>query len=235
MTEAEWLAATDPVAMLEIVQDGTSDRKLRLLACAACRRVWDAMGDERSQDAVVAAERFADGSLPAAVFDEVRNAVVEAYHEHSRPSNEVANAVMLAACIVTLDSLMPSKDVAPSYLLDVLDVLRCTAVAAQRPGEPAAQADLFREIFGNPFRPVTPDPAWLTSTVTALSRQMYVDRAFDRMPILADALQDAGCDNDDVLSHCRGAGPHVRGCWVLDWVLREEQTPRTRRPPADGP
>jgi hypothetical protein len=78
-------------------------------------------------------------------------------------------------------------------------------------------------IFGNPFRPVTLDPAWRTSDVLALARGIYEERAFDRMPILADALQDAGCDNDDILSHCRDtATPHARGCWVVDLVLGKE-------------
>jgi hypothetical protein len=79
--------------------------------------------------------------------------------------------------------------------------------------------DLLRCIFGNPFRPVTVDPEWLTSTVVALARGIYEERAFGRLPILADALQDVGCDNDDVLNHCRGVGPHARGCWVVDLVL----------------
>jgi hypothetical protein len=79
---------------------------------------------------------------------------------------------------------------------------------------------IFREIFGNPFRPVAFDPSWLTSDVLALARGIYDERAFDRMPILADALQDAGCTNEDVLTHCRGANYlHVRGCWVVDLVL----------------
>ena len=80
-------------------------------------------------------------------------------------------------------------------------------------------AELLRDIFGNPVRPVALDPAWLSSDVVALARGIYDERAFDRMPILADALQDAGCTNDDILSHCRGDGPHVRGCWVVDLVL----------------
>src|SRR5262245_19189484 len=63
------------------------------------------------------------------------------------------------------------------------------------------------------------DPNWLTSTVVDLARGIYEERAFDRLPILADALQDAGCDNDDLLGHCRGPGPHARGCWVVDLVL----------------
>ncbi|MBN9121064.1 MAG: hypothetical protein J0I06_18250 [Planctomycetes bacterium] len=74
-------------------------------------------------------------------------------------------------------------------------------------------------MFGNPFRPVAFDPAWLTSTVIALAAGIYEDKAFDRMPILADALQDAGCDSTDILNHCRGSGPHVRGCWVVDLIL----------------
>ena len=81
----------------------------------------------------------------------------------------------------------------------------------------------FYEIFGNPFRPVTFDPAWRTSTVFALAQGIYDDKAFDRMPILADALQDADCDNDDILNHLRDAtAPHVRGCWALDLVLGKE-------------
>lgn len=85
--------------------------------------------------------------------------------------------------------------------------------------EAGTQAALIRCIFGNPFRPITFDPAWRTSDVVALARGIYDDRAFDRMPILADALQDAGCNSDDILAHCRGSGPHARGCWVVDLVL----------------
>ncbi len=81
------------------------------------------------------------------------------------------------------------------------------------------QAAILRDIFGNPFRTAPLDPVWLTSTVVALAEGIYADRAFDRMPILADALQDAGCDNDDILNHCRQPGEHVRGCWVVDLVL----------------
>lgn len=84
------------------------------------------------------------------------------------------------------------------------------------------QCDLLRDIFGNPFRPVAFSPEWRTDTALSLARQMYDARGFGAMPILADALQDAGCDNEDVLSHCRGASPHVRGCWVIDLVLAKE-------------
>jgi hypothetical protein len=78
---------------------------------------------------------------------------------------------------------------------------------------------ILRCVFGNPFRPVAVDPNWLTSTVLALAQGIYEERAFDRLPILADALQDAGCDNEDILNHCRDIGPHARGCCVVDLVL----------------
>jgi hypothetical protein len=81
------------------------------------------------------------------------------------------------------------------------------------------RVSLLRDIFGNPFRPVAFDPSWRTSTAVALASQMYESREFSAMPILADALQDAGCEDADILGHCRGPGPHVRGCWVVDLVL----------------
>src|SRR5262249_31616753 len=86
-------------------------------------------------------------------------------------------------------------------------------------------AGLLREIVGNPFHPVTLNPAWLTwndGTVPKVAQAIYDDRAFDRMPILADALEDAGCTDQAILDHCRGPGEHVRGCWVVDLLLGKE-------------
>jgi hypothetical protein len=84
------------------------------------------------------------------------------------------------------------------------------------------QCDLARDVFGNPFRPASLDPVWRSSTVVALAEGIYAERAFDRLPILADALQDAGCEDLDVLGHCRGEEPSVRGCWVVDLLLGKE-------------
>ncbi len=85
--------------------------------------------------------------------------------------------------------------------------------------EQLAQSLLLHDIFGNPFHPVAFDPAWRTEAVVGPARGVYEDRAFDRLPVLADALEDAGCADAAVLAHCRGPGPHVRGCWVVDLVL----------------
>jgi hypothetical protein len=102
------------------------------------------------------------------------------------------------------------------------DVRRLPEYTDARAAERRKQCVMLREIFGNPFRPATLHPSWLTHTVRMLAEGIYADRAFDRLPILADALQDAGCENWDILNHCRGEGPHVRGCWVVDQVLKKE-------------
>lgn len=91
-----------------------------------------------------------------------------------------------------------------------------------RRGRPLLHCQRIRDIFGNPFRPVSVDPSWRTSNVLALAQQMYDTRDFSPMPILGDALQDSGCENDDILNHCRSDGPHVRGCWVVDTLLGKE-------------
>ena len=88
------------------------------------------------------------------------------------------------------------------------------------------QAAMLRDIFGNPFRPApTLDPAWLKwhdATIPRLAQQMYDSRDFSSMPILADALEEAGCTSGEILEHCRGPGPHCRGCWVVDLILEKE-------------
>jgi hypothetical protein len=92
--------------------------------------------------------------------------------------------------------------------------------------ERAAQSQLLRDVFGNPFRPVTPDPDWLTPTVVSLAQAAYDERQLPegtldpaRLSVLADALEDAGCTDAELLGHLRGPGPHIRGCWVLDLLL----------------
>jgi hypothetical protein len=102
----------------------------------------------------------------------------------------------------------------------LLDVLR---EAGEDPAiEEKAQCDLIRDIFGNPFRPVTFASAWRTDSAVSIARTMYDSHDLSAMPILADAIEDAGCDSEEILGHCRGPGPHVRGCWALDLILGKE-------------
>jgi hypothetical protein len=93
------------------------------------------------------------------------------------------------------------------------------AFAEAKALEQEHEAAVLRDLVGPAFQPVAVEPGWRAPTVTALARGIYEERAFDRLPILADALMDAGCDREAVLAHCRGPGPHLRGCWVVDCLL----------------
>ena len=102
---------------------------------------------------------------------------------------------------------------------DEAEVIRLPGYVRALAGERVGQTARLHDIFGNPFRPIIFSPSWRTSTAIAIAAQMYESRNFGAMPILADALQDAGCDDEDVLSHCREPREHVRGCWVVDLLL----------------
>jgi hypothetical protein len=215
MTETEWLACTDPQPMLEFLRGKASDRKLRLFACACCRRIWHLLTDERSRKAVDVGEKCADGETT----DEEQFNAYEA----------ACDAKDDAWCGAYENSNFPA--VTASYVLahnpDVASIARTASLAGddsrvQQLEKVAVQCNLLRDIFGNPFRPVTVSPNWLTPAARYLAQAIYDDRAFDRMPILADALEDAGCTNADILNHCRQPGEHCRGCWVVDLLLGKE-------------
>jgi hypothetical protein len=200
MTEAEWLACENPDPMLEFLRGKASDRKLRLFAVGCCRMKWESLTDETSRHAVVLSEKFADGAVSRQALKKIRRTAWERRFPVLAGWHAADLWAWQAACTA-------ASSIAPQ-------------IGTER-GEPGmrSQCDLLRDIFGNPFRPVTLDPSWLTSTVTSLAQAIYADRAFDRLPILADTLEDAGCTNQEILAHCRGGGEHVRGCWVVDLLL----------------
>jgi hypothetical protein len=216
MTESEWLACDDAQPMLDYLEGKASQRKLRLFASACCRQVWRWVTDEHSQAAVEVAEQFADGAAAARQLKtaERKAAVVASYlASHASVATRMSEwAIRDAAAAV---SHLARKRFSPE------GVARLTRSAiAATPDKPNDQAGLLRDLFANPFRPIVFDPAWRTETAVALARQMYESPDFSAMPILADALQDAGCECDEVLTHCRDPkGSHVRGCWVLDLAL----------------
>jgi hypothetical protein len=213
MTEAEWLECANLRSGLKYLRRPPGDRKLRLFLCACCRRVWDLLGD-KCHTAVEIAQRLADGMA----------------------SEEEMTAARIAAkadrkCYGVYFAYAPR----PTFA-DVAQSARNLAYcASQRTGtqgadqrlaaEQVAQRSLLHDLFGNPFRPVQFDSAWLTwkdGTVRKIAQAIYHEFAFDRMPILADALEDAGCGDGDILRHCREPGEHVRGCWVIDLLLGKE-------------
>jgi hypothetical protein len=239
MTEAEWFACGDAREILGRTQHSFSARKLRLFAVACCRCSRQLLLNATLRQAVDVAERFADGQVTAeelaAAYEQANEIARELYDgESEREIRRWAEAV--AVLNATNPFTEPWR--AASAAGDAVWQIR--RAAPHRNVDPRLVA-LLRDIFGNPFRPLNPewimadvaesirslpqfanlrfDPAWLTSDVVGLARGIYEDRAFDRMPILADALQDAGCNNDDVLAHCREPNEHVRGCWVVDLVL----------------
>jgi hypothetical protein len=217
VTEAEWFAAASP--MLEFLKGKASDRKLRLFAAACCRVVWSSLTHERSRQAVGVAEQFADGLVDDSVLTRAHSMALDAlarYQEVLLRGRKLINRDGETLIERRLRLAAQSAHVHKPFLIGRVRWIE------RDPDLSLSSPILLREIVGNPFRPVSVNQSWLTSTVLALATGIYADRAFDRMPILADALQDAGCVNEDVLTHCRGPGPHVRGCWVIDLLLGKE-------------
>jgi hypothetical protein len=179
-------------------------RKRRLYLAAMCRRFWADL-PAPAQAAVEAAEGFADGWLSAADLGAAHQA-----HLHAHAAAAVQHGKRWAR---TRDCLLSGAALAAA------DPTGCRLVAATGREVVPAAAALLRDIFGDRFRPVAFDPGWRTSDVVRLARGVYDERAFDRLPALADALEHAGCVDGELLGHCRGPGPHNRGCWAIDLVL----------------
>jgi hypothetical protein len=219
MTEQEWLACNDPALMLEHLRGKVSDRKLRLFAVACCRRIMHLLEDRSSREAVEVAELAMEGLVTTSERQAAATVALDVVTEMAvRRSNRTVDGVPSAwECAAHAAWLAANDSVNAEAVAN--RVQRAAGSDAQK----AWQVSALRDIFGPfPFRPVTITPAWRTSNVTALAQSIYDDRAFDRLPILADALEDAGCDGSDILNHCRQPGEHVRGCWVVDLVLGKE-------------
>jgi hypothetical protein len=226
LTAEEWDACRYPGTMLPHLRTA-SPRKLRLFVCACCRRAWDAMFDERSKRVVEAAEQWADGRMTARDLKPIQLAACLA--QKPKPfDHTILNRVNIPkAYSRDFRYYFAARAARSAGVLRKTWVVNTAWAAAQAAGirsvgaEHIAQANLVRDIFGNPFRtPAAFSPRWRTDTAVALANQMYESRDFSAMPILADALQDAGCDSEEVLNHCRDASlTHVRGCWVVDLVL----------------
>jgi hypothetical protein len=229
MTEAEWLACTDPGPMLLQLEGRITDRKLRLYGCGCVRRVWHLLAKERSCRAVEVSERFTDGLAS----EEERAAAEEAAREAEDFAVGGLPGGYAAAMAATAAVCQYGAADLPMYvgLSYGFGWHAANAESETRRGyDPAAharaeagQAALLRELFGPlPFRPVGVPASvrvWNGGTLVRLARAIYDGRRFGDMPVLADALEEAGCDNADLLAHCRQSGEHVRGCWVVDLLL----------------
>ena len=222
--EKQWLAAKQPLH-LWYHRFARDPRKRRLVVCACARRVLPLLqNDPRAVALIEACERHADSpkkAAPAAwkAVVAARKLVREFEREIGRERAGRMRRLGAAYAVNWASDAAPSN---AALMFGLARGARRDQPVTRGVSEATAQITIFRDVFGNPFRPVTFSPAWRTDTAVALARTMYDNHDFSAMPILADALQDAGCDNADILDHCRGPGPHVRGCWVVDLVLGKE-------------
>jgi hypothetical protein len=226
MNEGAWLSDTDTQPMLEFVKGRTTDRKLRLFAVACCRRLLRAVRvDLRDARAVEVAERYADGESTAGELEAAARYVPGPPSARRTAAFACRDAASLDAGAVVADCAAGNAAwAAGEHAASLVGATNDSpAFAAGRAAELLAQAALLRDILGPvPFRPFQIDPAWRTPTVLCLATALYEERRFDDMPMLADALEEAGCQDETILAHCRGPGPHARGCWVVDALLRKE-------------
>lgn len=218
LDEQSWLNSKDPKALLGHCVRSANDRKLRRFAIAMCNHCppRGMFGPEQLQSA----ERFAEGKA----------GIEELCRSHS---SLYASGGWLRLSVGP--TLLSAVSRSPDYLAnDILALLfewfhspphRRSLFVPDGTSDEALEryqhllADFVRDIFGNPFQPTVVDPRWLSSSVIDIARAMYAERAFERMPILGDALMDAGCDSEEVINHCQAQLPHVRGCWLVDRLL----------------
>jgi hypothetical protein len=207
MTEADWLTYTDPTPMVDYLRGHAGGHRLPLFALACCQRSRDLLAGS-----IRVPEQAADRLVREAdrLAEEAERQVGWAALSESDPLNDGDQIAFTALCALSLP------------LSVVLQSVRVNAIVEAQAAEKAALCCLLRDIIGNPFVPLTVERAWLTPKVVRLARAIFKQRAFDRLPKLADALEDAGCGNFTILAHCRGCGPHVRGCWVVD-LLRGQR------------
>jgi hypothetical protein len=241
MHPSEWTTCADTDPMFRLLQrrkQRPSARKQRLFACACCRRVWASL-DACCRRAVEVAEQFADGM---ATREDLNDAHDTAVLNHRARESKLKQLERFARMrIDTKDPVIIAKEAwaavegacRPAQALPSKSTFHAAQVALLASGDPEAmaaemrsQADILRDLVGNPFAPAaTLDEDWLQwhdGAVARLAQGIYEERAFERMPVLGDALPEAGCRDDDVLDHCRSNRTHHRGCWVLDRLLEQE-------------
>ena len=199
MTESKWLNENHGMRMFALVRDRLSHRKQALIGCELARELLPLVRNpiyERLIDAVAKFEGRPVTGETAELWAEI-------------------NSREFVRSIINDDGSWQQMRHAHRWLLGLLE--RCDPTDKLN-----TIAPVLREQLGNPYRPYRCEPEWRTETVIALASAIEAEHGFDRMPILADALEEAGCDEQPMLDHLRGPGPHARGCWVLDLTLNRE-------------
>jgi hypothetical protein len=218
MTEVDWQDSTDLYLMLYHLTKHHlgRGRKMRLFAVACCRRIWQRLTDERSRAAILAAERYADGDCDELERSAAHRAAKTALLE-SEPGAHGDTAWALRGELVALSV---AEDISAYLLMWLFNENAQRRNPTGVAGEKQAQAAILRDLVGPlRFRELKFARKWRSKAVIEIATAIYAKGAYDCLPELAIALRESGCDHSDVLEHCAGTGPHVRGCWVLDLLL----------------
>jgi len=235
MTDLDWDAQRDPLVLLDHLfplrgldsaEQQPRESRLFLIGCA--RLAWDRLPCV-AQRLVELAEDRVDGHGPG--YD-LRYPARELAEELANCRGEPEDLDELERKLRALDSRFERRiSQHPKFEAEewgslahlVYFPFAGTTPNYRRIAKEHLSLELLRDVFPNPFRPVNFLPEWLDRNVTGIARGMYASRDFSPMPLLADALQDAGCSNEHVVNHCRSPGPHIRGCWVIEGLLRKMQ------------
>jgi hypothetical protein len=238
MNEELWLTGTDPLDLLNelypvhtLGSERPQSRQSRMYLLACARREWVRLPGV-CRTLVALAEVYADAPRANEALRADAEPVAETLMNPDGISDEEFREVETALALLSARAGVAPGAVlgprAPNMSFDECQALTTLVYLPFVPSKPPYawvprhlhRLDLLRETHGNPCRHASFSPDWRTDTAVSLARTMYEARDFSAMPILADALQDAGCDCDDILDHCRDPKQvHVRGCWVLDLVL----------------
>jgi hypothetical protein len=226
MTGEEWLTCTDLQQLLCCLRGRASERKRRLFDLACCRTIWRLL-HKRARKAIALMEEFVDAMTTTRACERARDGLCQNrvyFYKPRKAPQAVCGAFGYAAQAVW--NAVSTDSTKRIYLTACWKEVVNARLAENEEQDPAAietdLSDLFHCIFDTLFHPVPFDPAWLSwsdRTCPKLAQVIYDERHFEDLPILADAIEEAGCTDPDILAHCRGPGPHVRGCWVVDLLL----------------
>jgi hypothetical protein len=220
MTEEEWFAA-DYGEIYRVIALLTP-RRQRLLAAAVCRVLLPWINFPSVQNALGVIETFADTGKTKAALRRARQAIAATRKEQFNLSRGQQWMIAIERALFVVSNAA-SDDPLSGTIPQAIEALAVTGGISVQ----AARSRLripYCEIVGRAGHPMAFLPEWRTTTTVQLAQQMYESRNYSTMPILADALQDASCDNEDILNHCReSSGVHVRGCWVLDLILSKDR------------
>jgi hypothetical protein len=222
VTESEWLDCkeTDHLLLHLVYIVLPSERKLRLFNCACIRRIWQHLHDDALRACVETCEHFIDGNATSEELEAARARAHELFHGLGDIIEDHGPMAVEDACEANgRFSVFSVANSSADVAAEAADNDGGLGWSLDRDKERAAQCDLIREIIGNPFHPATMHPRWISEKVREIAQGIYDENAFDRLVPLGDALEDAGCDDDHILTHCRQPNGHVRGCWVVDLVL----------------